>query len=183
MSAVVEKNSFFAWSSGTSARLNPVPTGSMNTMSVKSSQVPGLSVNADRIGRTVAFVAGVHVLGADGAEIQIHARCAGTAVERKRHGPVLAFDGVGRSHYLAGDFAILVAHRQRAHRHGVLERLAIELHLLRDVRIGGQAAAVPPCRRAFRRRPCQEPPRACRPGTMQWWTEQQNSRGCRQERH
>ena len=45
MSGLVAQNRFLVSSFETSEREKPVPTGSMNTRSVKSSQVPGLSTS------------------------------------------------------------------------------------------------------------------------------------------
>ena len=90
------------------------------------------------IGGAVAFVAGVQMLGADGAEVQIDGGCAGTAIEGEGDRPVVAFHGVGGDHHFAGDFAVVVAHGKRANGDGVVQGLAVELDGLLDVRLGGQ---------------------------------------------
>ncbi len=128
MSGVVEKKSFLAWSSG---RIDKNQVGEVQPRALVIGEDAGVR-------RAVALVAGVHMPGPDGAEIQIDAGRAGPAVKRKRNRTVLAFHGVGRGHHLAGHLAVLVAHRQGAHGNGVLERLAVELDLLLHVGIGGE---------------------------------------------
>ena len=93
------------------------------------------------VGGAVAFVAGVEVLGADGAEVQIDRGCAGTAVEGEGDRPVRAFHGVGGDDHLAGDFAVAVAHGKRTDGDGVVQGLAVELDgLLRRAPRGAAAA-------------------------------------------
>ena len=91
-----------------------------------------------RIRRAVALIAEGDVLGSDRAEVQVHRRRAGAAVERDRHRPV------GPTYHERGedDFASFLGvgtgHRNRADGRGVLQRPAIQLHRLIDVRIWRQ---------------------------------------------
>ena len=76
------------WSASTRERLKPVPMGSMKTRSVKSSQVPGLSVRVAGSEGLSPSVADVGMLGADGAEVEIDRSCAGSAIEGEGDGAV-----------------------------------------------------------------------------------------------
>ena len=111
----------------------------MNTRSVKSSQVPGLSVSVARIGRAVALVAERDVLGADRAEVQIDRRRARAAVEREGHRAIRAVHHEGGEDDFAGLLAVVGRiDGNRADGRGVFQRPAVELHRLIDVRVGGQ---------------------------------------------
>ena len=106
------------------------------------------------VGGAVALVAGIKMLGADGAEVQIDRGRAGTAVEGEGDWTIRAFDRVGGDNHFAGDLAVAVAHGQRADGDGVVQRLAVELDgLLRRV-LREAAAAGPFCRRPVWRRAC-----------------------------
>ncbi len=90
---------------------------------------PGAGVvdQAGGIRRAVALGAELHPLGPDGAEVQVDGGGAGPAVEGEGHGTVgvlRAIEDVGGEHHLGDLLALLVAHRQRADRSGVVERLA-----------------------------------------------------------
>ena len=109
----------------------------MNTRSVKSSHVPGLSVNFAGSDGLSPSIAELDVLRADGAEIQIDGSRARTAIQREGDRPVLALHGVRGKDHLA-DLLAVVDDRQRAHGDRVVERFAIELNALRHMRVGGQ---------------------------------------------
>ena len=98
----------------------------------------GVVLEYRRVGWAVAFVARVEMLGAEGAEVQIDAGRAGSAVEGEGHRAVVAFDRVGGDDDVASNFAILVARGQGADGHGVLQRLSAELDGLLRVGFGRQ---------------------------------------------
>lgn len=105
---------------------------------MKSSQVPGLSHQRSAIGGAVALIAERHVLWTDRAQVQVHRRGAGPAVERERHRPVAALDRVGGEHDVGALFPVPAEERQRADRRGVLQRLAVQLNDLVDMGIAGK---------------------------------------------
>ena len=101
---------------------------------------PGAGIVGEHggIGGTVALVADGQMLGADGAEVEIDAGRAGTAIEGEGDGTIVAFNGVGGDDDLAGSLAVGVAHRQGAYGGGVMQGFAIQLNRLRHMSVRGK---------------------------------------------
>jgi hypothetical protein len=90
-----------------------------------------------RIRRAVSLHAELDALRADGAQIQKDGGRARTAVQREGDRPVLTLHGVRGEDHLARLLAAFID-RQRAHGNRVMERFAVELNALRNMRIRGQ---------------------------------------------
>ena len=112
-------------------------------------------VERRRIRGTVALVAERDALRADGAEVQVHRRGAGTAVERKGHRTVRAFHRVGGADHLADLLAVGVVDGDRSNGRRIVQGPARELDRLRDMRVARKRRSVGffrRCRRGGRRR-------------------------------
>ena len=110
----------------------------MKTRSVKSSQVPGLSLRVAGSEGLSPSLPTSEMLRADGSEVKEDRRCAGASVDGEGYRAVCSVDGVGGVNDLPSLLAFAVADGQRADGDGVMQRLAVQLNALLHVRVGRQ---------------------------------------------
>ena len=107
----------------------------MNTRSVKSSHVPGLSASVTASDGLSPWSPNATRLGPMAPRFRYTDAAPGSAVERERHRPVAPVHRVRGEDDVGALLAVAAVDGQGADRRGVLQRLAIELDRLFGVRV------------------------------------------------